>query len=80
MATKIDVGKCIELFIKYKDVMFTLIDEMDKSEANYGINFHLYTSECRKLIKLLESVDPADAKRITFAFDINNLQHNGLIV
>jgi len=80
VATKIDAGKCIELFIKYKDVMFTLIDEMDSSEANYGINLHLYTNECRKLIKLLESVDPADAKRISFAFDISNLQHNGLIV
>lgn len=80
MATKIDAGKCIELFIKYKDLMFTLIDDMDSSEANYGINLHLYTSECRKLIKVLESVESADAKRVSFAFDINNLQHNGLIV
>lgn len=80
MATKIDAGKCIELFIQYKNIMFTLIDEMDQSEANYGINLHLYTSECRKLIKLLEKSDSAEAKRISYAFDISNLEHNGLIV
>ena len=80
MATKIDAGKCIELFIKYKNLMFTLIDEMDQSEANYGVNLHLYTSECRKLIKLLEKSDSAEAKRLSYAFDITNLQHNGLIV
>ncbi len=80
MATKIDAGKCIELFIKYKNLMFILIDEMDQSEANYGVNLHLYTSECRKLIKLLEKNDSTEAKRISYAFDITNLQHNGLIV
>lgn len=60
--------------------MFILIDEMDQSEANYGVNLHLYNSECRKLIKLLEKNDPTEAKRISYAFEITNLQHNGLIV
>ncbi|GLX86995.1 hypothetical protein tloyanaT_32480 [Thalassotalea loyana] len=80
MTAKIDAGKCIELFIKYKDVVFTLIDEMDFSEANYGVNLDLYNYECRKLIKLVGKVDPADAKRLAIAFEIDNLRHNGLIV
>ena len=60
--------------------MFSLIEYMDKATDNYGIDLTLYNKTFRYHIQSLSKDNPEVAKRLENAFDIENLQRNGLIV
>lgn len=78
----IDAANTISLFLKHKAIVFELIDHMDERADNYGIDLTRYHSTFRRYISKLKSnkEESTEAERLQIAFDINNLQQNGLIV
>jgi hypothetical protein len=79
---RVDAANTISLLLAHKDVVFDLIDHMDEKTDSYGIDLTRYNSTFRRYINKLKAskTERTEAERLQIAFEIENLQQNGLIV